>query len=155
MGLKIALNSLGLLSAMNIYSLWLFIIQILGSQVLVKVVKNKLAPPFKTAGFELQFGKGINRESEMIDLSVKHKLISKSGAFYYFNDQNFHGKDALKSFLVENSSALEELQMKLREKLLAAETEKVQDSDVVSGDVTEETTTLDSTDEEAAAVVEA
>ncbi|KAL1371845.1 hypothetical protein HN51_002052 [Arachis hypogaea] len=130
--------------------------EILGSQVLVKVVKNKLAPPFKTAEFELQFGKGINRECEIIDLSVKHKIILKAGAMYYFNDKNFRGRDAFKSFLAENHSAFEELQMKLREKLLDdTEVEKVQDSDVTS-DVKEEiTTTLESTDEESSAAVEA
>ncbi|MED6109269.1 hypothetical protein PIB30_031814 [Stylosanthes scabra] len=129
--------------------------EILGSQVLVKVVKNKLAPPFKTAEFELQFGKGINRECEIIDLSVKHKIILKAGAMYYFDDKNFRGRDALRSFLAENHSAFEALQMKLREKLLDdTDVEKVQDSDVTS-DVKEEITTLESTDEESAAAVEA
>ncbi|XP_027331942.1 DNA repair protein recA homolog 3, mitochondrial [Abrus precatorius] len=130
--------------------------EILGSQILVKVVKNKLAPPFKTAEFELQFGKGICRETEIIELSVKHKLILKAGAMYYYNERNFRGKDALRSFLAENHSALEELEIKLREKLLNGdETEKVQESDVISGEVTEEIATIDSTDEEATDVVEA
>ncbi|KAK7291835.1 hypothetical protein RIF29_07292 [Crotalaria pallida] len=129
--------------------------EILGSQVVVKVVKNKLAPPFKTAQFELEFGKGICREAEIIELSLKHKLMLKAGAMYYYNDQNFRGRDALKSFLADNPSALEELEMKLREKLINAETEKVPESDVITGDVTEEVAILDSTDEEAAAVVEA
>ncbi|OIW19378.1 hypothetical protein TanjilG_03512 [Lupinus angustifolius] len=129
--------------------------EILGSQVLVKVVKNKLAPPFKTAQFELEFGKGICREAEIIELSLKYKLILKAGSMYYYNDQSFRGKDALKNFLSDNHSTLEELEMKLREKLLNAETEKVSESDMITGDVTEEVATLDSTDEEAVAVVEA
>lgn len=128
-------------------------VQILGSQVLVKVVKNKLAPPFKTAEFELQFGKGICKETEIIDLSVNHKLISKAGAMFYYNEHSFRGKDALKNFLAENRSALEELEMKLREKLLNAETEKMWN--VINGDVREAIATVDSTDEEAAAIVEA
>ncbi|CAL0325530.1 unnamed protein product [Lupinus luteus] len=127
--------------------------EILGSQVLVKVVKNKLAPPFKTAQFELEFGKGICREAEIIELSLKYKLISKAGAMYYYNDQNFRGKDALKNFLADNHSILEELEMKLREKLLNADT-KVLESDVIIGDVTKEVSTLDSTDEETTAVLE-
>ncbi|KAH1216303.1 DNA repair protein recA 3, mitochondrial [Glycine max] len=127
--------------------------EILGSQVLVKVVKNKLVPPFKIAEFELQFGKGISKETEIIDLSVKNKLISKAGAMFYYNEQSFRGKDALKNFLAENQSALEELEMKLREKLLNAETEKMWD--VINGDVREAIATVDSTDEEAAAIVEA
>ena len=128
-------------------------VQILGSQVLVKVVKNKLVPPFKIAEFELQFGKGICKETEIIDLSVKNKLISKAGAMFYYNEQSFRGKDALKNFLAENQSALEELEMKLREKLLNAETEKMWN--VINGDVREAIATVDSTDEEAAAIVEA
>lgn len=127
--------------------------EVVGSQVLVKVVKNKLAPPFKTAEFELQFGKGICREAEIIKLSLKYKFITKAGSMYYYNEHNFRGVDALKSFLAENYSALEELEMKIREKLLKPETDKLPESD---GDVTEEIATLDSsTDEEAVAVVEA
>ncbi|XP_004507945.1 DNA repair protein recA homolog 3, mitochondrial-like isoform X3 [Cicer arietinum] len=126
--------------------------EVVGSQVLVKVVKNKLAPPFKTAEFELQFGKGICREAEIIKLSLKYKLISKAGSMYYFNEHNFRGVDALRNFLAENYSALEELEMKIREKILKPETDKVTESD---GDVTEEIATLDSTDRDAAAVVEA
>ncbi|KAK5774686.1 hypothetical protein PVK06_042542 [Gossypium arboreum] len=96
----------------------------IGSQVLVKVVKNKLAPPFKNAKFELEFGRGISREGEIIDLATKHKLITKSGAFYSFNDRKLHGKEAFRRFLAENGSALEELVMKLKEKLLDAESKK-------------------------------
>ncbi|KAF1875907.1 hypothetical protein Lal_00006538 [Lupinus albus] len=129
--------------------------EILGSQVLVKVVKNKLAPPFKTAQFELEFGKGICREAEIIELSLKYKLIVKAGSMYYYDDQSFRGKDALKNFLADNHSKLEELEMKLREKLLNADTKNVPESDVITGDVTEEVAILDSTDEEATAVVEA
>jgi len=122
-------------------------VQILGSQVLVKVVKNKLAPPFKTAEFELEFGKGICKETEIIDLSVQHKLILKAGAMYYYNEQNFRGKDALKSFLAEKYSALEELETKLREKVLNVETEQTEESDVTIASVS---STLEET-----AVVEA
>lgn len=132
-----------------------FLTQVVGSQVLVKVVKNKLAPPFKTAEFELQFGKGICREAEIIKLSLKYKFITKAGSMYYYNEHNFRGVDALKSFLAENYSALEELEMKIREKLLKPETDKLPESDG-DGDITEEIATLDSsTDEEAVAVVEA
>ncbi|KAF7806733.1 DNA repair protein recA-like protein 3, mitochondrial-like [Senna tora] len=122
----------------------------LGSQVLVKVVKNKLAPPFKTAQFELEFGKGISKEAEILDLSLKHKFISKSGSFYNHKGQNFHGKDALKKFLAENPSAQEELILKLREKLLNSDTE----GELTDGDVTE-VVSADSTDEEVAAAAEA
>ncbi|MED6185092.1 hypothetical protein PIB30_118159 [Stylosanthes scabra] len=121
----------------------------LGSQVQVKIVKNKLAPPFKTAQFELEFGKGICKESEIIELSLKQKLISKNGAYFGYNGQNFHGKDALKRFLAESDS-VQELTAKLRKKLLKAETESVTESQVVNGDESS-----DSTDKETAVALEA
>ncbi|XP_045787500.1 DNA repair protein recA homolog 3, mitochondrial-like isoform X1 [Trifolium pratense] len=125
--------------------------EILGSQVLVKVVKNKHAPPFKTAQFELEFGKGICREAEIIELSIKHKFIKKSGSFYEYNCKNFHGKEALKNHLI-NSDGLQELTTKLREKLLNAESETVLEQQAIDGDIMEETL---SHDEEAAIVAEA
>ncbi|URD80522.1 DNA repair protein recA [Musa troglodytarum] len=90
----------------------------LGSNVLVKIVKNKHAPPFKTAQFELEFGKGISRESEMVELGCKHEFITKRGAFYGFDGKSFRGKEALKLYLMENEGVREELTMKLREKIL-------------------------------------
>ncbi|KAL4297239.1 hypothetical protein GQ457_12G022340 [Hibiscus cannabinus] len=109
----------------------------IGSQVLVKVVKNKLAPPFKNAEFEFEFGKGISREGEIIDLATKHKLVTKSGAFYCFNDKKHHGKEAFKIFLAENGSALEELVTRLREKLLDGESKKERQADIWGGDTSE------------------
>ncbi|XP_038991762.1 protein RecA-like [Hibiscus syriacus] len=84
--------------------------KVIGSQVVVKVVNNKLAPPFKNAEFELEFGKGISGEGEIIDLATKHKLVTKSVAIYSFNDKKLHGKEAFKRYLAENGSALEELE---------------------------------------------
>lgn len=127
----------------------------MGSQVLAKIVKNKLAPPFKTAQFELEFGKGISREAEIIEFGVKQKFISKSGAFYNLNGQNFHGRDAFKKFLAENGSVREELIAKLREKLLYAKIEKEPAIEVTDGDPSEEIVSPDSTDEDAVAAVEA
>lgn len=98
----------------------------------MKIVKNKLAPPFRTAQFELQFGKGICRETEIIDLGLKHKFISKAGSHYSFNGQSFHGKDSLKRFLNEHESAREELILKLRDKLLNGE--KMEEDQAVDED---------------------
>ncbi|KAL6507193.1 hypothetical protein OROHE_022092 [Orobanche hederae] len=113
-----------------------------GSQVVVKIVKNKHAPPFRTAEFELEFGRGISREAEIIDLGCKHKLITKSSSWFYLGDQSFNGKDAFKKYLSENESVRDELTKKLREKLIDVEPE--------SGDaVVEEVTSSDATDEEA------
>ncbi|KAI3873068.1 hypothetical protein MKW92_020443 [Papaver armeniacum] len=90
-----------------------------GSQVLVNVVKNKHAPPFKAVQFELEFGKGISREGELVELGCKHELITKpEDGVYSFNDQNFRGKDDLKNYLAQNVQVREELMVKLREKVL-------------------------------------
>jgi recombination protein RecA len=109
----------------------------------------------KTVQFELEFGKGICRGAELIDLGVKHKLISKAGAFYNFNGQNFHGKDEFKKFLAENESVRDELTVKLREKLLYAETRKEPETEATNGDRREEIDSPDSTDEEVVTAVEA
>ncbi|CAG7866730.1 unnamed protein product [Brassica rapa] len=89
-----------------------------GSQVAVKIVKNKLAPPFRTAQFELEFGKGICKVTEIIELSIKHKFVAKNGTFYNLDGKNYHGKEALKKFLRLNESVQEELMAKLKEKLI-------------------------------------
>lgn len=129
--------------------------EILGSQVQVKIVKNKLAPPFKTAQFELEFGKGISRESEIIELGLKYKFISKAGSHYNLNNQNFHGKDALKRFLSSNDGAREELTTKLRKKFLDAETEKEAEAESTDEDSKADIVSGDSTEEETVAAVEA
>ncbi|KAL6613996.1 hypothetical protein ACP70R_036266 [Stipagrostis hirtigluma subsp. patula] len=101
----------------------------IGSQVAVKIVKNKHAPPFKTAHFEIEFGKGICRSSELVELGLKHKLVKKTGgAMYYFNDVGFRGKEALKSYLTANESVAKELEMNLR-KLMETEAPKEQEEE--------------------------
>ncbi|XP_009785381.1 DNA repair protein recA homolog 3, mitochondrial [Nicotiana tabacum] len=129
----------------------------IGSQVLVKIVKNKHAPPFRTAEFELEFGKGISREAELIDLGVKHKLITKGGGGYYsINNQSLRGRDAVKHFLAENDSVREDLMMKLREKLWDhGDKEKGSDVESIHVDPVEEAVLNDTTDEDAATAVEA
>lgn len=85
----------------------------------MKIVKNKHAPPFKTIQLELEFGKGISRDSEVLDLGCKHNLIIKRGGSYYsIGGRNFNGKDAVKRFFHENEGVREEIIMKLREKIL-------------------------------------
>lgn len=119
----------------------------------MKIVKNKLAPPFKTVQFELEFGKGICRESELIELGVKHKYLVRAGSFYNYNGQSFRGKEALKRFLAENDVAREELMMQLRQKLLDVGSSK--DEGAEDGEPVEEIVSPDSTDEEAVTAVEA
>ncbi|KAL3825294.1 hypothetical protein ACJIZ3_021323 [Penstemon smallii] len=130
----------------------------IGSQVVVKIVKNKHAPPFRNAEFELEFGKGICREAELIDLGCKHKFITKSGSFYKFNDQQYHGKDAIKKFLSENETEREELVTKLRDKLLnfEADHEKEPITDAINEEAIEVVVvSSDTTDEESITAAEA
>lgn len=102
----------------------LFLMQTIGSRVAVKIVKNKHAPPFRTAEFELEFGKGISRVAELIELGCKYNLITKpSAAFFRINDKTIHGKDAFKIYLSENVSVRDELMEKLRQKITDADGE--------------------------------
>nr|GMC63558.1 DNA repair protein recA homolog 3, mitochondrial [Ipomoea batatas] len=134
----------------------IFINQIIGNQVVVKIVKNKLAPPFRTAEFLLEFGKGICRISELIELGLKHKFITKTGgAFYSMNNQSFRGKDAIKTYLADNIIVREDLEKKLREKLFVDQ-EKVAVPEAVDGDgPIEEVMSSDATDDEIATALEA
>ncbi|XP_006662885.1 protein RecA-like [Oryza brachyantha] len=95
--------------------------EVVGTQIQVKIVKNKHAPPFKTVNLEIEFGKGLSRESEIIELGCKHKFITKSGVFYHMNGQNFHGKDALKCYLAENKDVLESLMSMIKESIIQQE----------------------------------
>lgn len=133
-----------------------FYLQTIGSQVAVKIVKNKHAPPFKTAQFELEFGKGICRSSELVELGLKHKLVKKTGGSYYsFNDMTFHGKDNLKSYLTENGSVAKDLEMKLR-KLMETEAPKEESESSSPSDLSEEIVAPETlSEEDLGAVVEA
>jgi recombination protein RecA len=89
--------------------------EILGNETRVKVVKNKVAPPFKIAEFEILYGEGISRLGEVIDLGVQAKLIEKAGAWYSYNGERLgQGKDNVRAFLKENSAMAEEIEQKLR-----------------------------------------
>lgn len=93
--------------------------EVVGNETRVKVVKNKLAPPFKQVIFEIMYGEGISREGELIDLGVEHKLVEKSGAWYaYKGDKIGQGKDNAKSYLRENKAVAAEIETALRAKLL-------------------------------------
>ncbi|MCC5811554.1 MAG: recombinase RecA [Ectothiorhodospiraceae bacterium] len=99
--------------------------EVVGNETRVKVVKNKMAPPFKQAEFEILYGEGISREGELIDLGVKHNLVEKAGAWYSYNgDRIGQGKDNVRQFLKENPQISEELERKLRETLLPAKGER-------------------------------
>ncbi len=90
---------------------------VLGSRTKVKVVKNKLAPPFKQAEFDIMYGTGISREGNIIDIGVEADIINKSGAWYSYGDQKLgQGRENAKEFLKENPSLYNEIENKIREK---------------------------------------
>ena len=87
----------------------------IGNETRVKVVKNKIAPPFKQADFDILYGEGISRESEIIELGVLHKLIDKSGAWYSYQGEKIgQGKDNVRDFLKEHKAMAQEIEQKIR-----------------------------------------
>ncbi|MDP3856463.1 MAG: recombinase RecA [Stagnimonas sp.] len=99
--------------------------EVVGNETRVKVVKNKLAPPFKQVVFEIMYGEGISREGELIDLGVEHKLVEKSGAWFAYKGEKIgQGKDNSKQFLREHPEIAAEIEAILRAKLLPPKREK-------------------------------
>ena len=93
--------------------------EVVGNQTRVKVVKNKLAPPFKQAEFEILYGEGISREGEIIELGVKYGFIDKSGAWYsYQGDRIGQGKENVRNFLKEHPEMADEVDAKIRAELM-------------------------------------
>jgi recombination protein RecA len=87
----------------------------IGNETRVKVVKNKVAPPFKQADFDILYGEGISRESEIIELGVVHKLIDKSGAWYAYQGEKIgQGKDNVRDYLKEHKEMAQEIEQKIR-----------------------------------------
>ncbi|MBS0587321.1 recombinase RecA [Nitrosomonas sp.] len=87
----------------------------IGNETRVKVVKNKVAPPFKQADFDILYGEGISRESEIIELGVLHKLIDKSGAWYAYQGEKIgQGKDNVRDYLKEHKEMAQEIEQKIR-----------------------------------------
>jgi len=93
--------------------------EVIGNQTKVKVVKNKVAPPFRIAEFEILYDKGISREGEIIDLGIKHNIVQKSGAWYsYDGDRIGQGRDNARDFLVAHPETAAEIEKKLRAVLI-------------------------------------
>jgi recombination protein RecA len=97
--------------------------EVIGNRTRVKVVKNKVAPPFREAEFDIMYGKGISRESNLVDVATSANIIVKSGAWYAYNDAKIgQGKENAKQYLIDNPEVAEEIEKKIREKLEAGET---------------------------------
>ena len=92
--------------------------EVIGSETKVKVVKNKVSPPFKTAEFDILYGEGISREGEIVDMGVIAKLVEKSGAWYAYKGEKIgQGKDNAREFLRENPDIAHEIENRIREQL--------------------------------------
>jgi recombination protein RecA len=93
--------------------------EVIGNQTRVKVVKNKVSPPFKMAEFEILYGLGISREGEIIDIGVQHGLIDKAGSWYSYGDDRIgQGKENVREYLKSNPETAAEIEMKIRAELL-------------------------------------
>lgn len=107
--------------------------EVIGNETRVKVVKNKVAPPFKQTEFIIMYGKGISKEGELIDLGVKHGVVDKAGAWYAYNgDKVGQGKANCIKYLKENVAIAEEIEKKLRDMLLLKAT--IKEDDLVAED---------------------
>ncbi len=102
--------------------------EIIGNHVRVKVVKNKVAPPFHEAEFDIMFGTGISREADLLDLAAKYDIIEKSGAWYSYNKEKIgQGRENAKKYLAENPQIFEEVDQKLRAMFFQNEVEEEDD----------------------------
>ena len=106
--------------------------EVVGNETRVKVVKNKVSPPFREAIFDIMYGHGISREGEIIDMGVEADIVEKSGSWYSYNgDRIGQGKDNVRDFLKENPAIAQDIESKIREKL-GVKTGTAVVSDVVS-----------------------
>lgn len=103
--------------------------EMIGNHVRVKVVKNKIAPPFKEAEFDIMFGKGISKEGDVLDLAVKENIVEKSGAWYAYNGAKIgQGRENAKIYLADNPAICEEIEHKVRVRYgLEPDTEETHD----------------------------
>ncbi|MBT8447953.1 MAG: recombinase RecA [Gammaproteobacteria bacterium] len=104
--------------------------EVVGNETRIKVVKNKVAPPFRQAEFDILYAHGVSREGEIIDLGVKHDLIEKTGAWYSYNgDRLGQGKDNVRQYLIDNPEVAEEIEAAIREAALPKPRAAASDSD--------------------------
>ncbi|MER2071549.1 MAG: DNA recombination/repair protein RecA, partial [Psychrobacillus sp.] len=91
---------------------------IMGNKTKIKVVKNKVAPPFKTAEVDIMYGEGISQEGEIVDIGSEYDIIQKSGSWYAYNEERIgQGRENAKQFLKENPAIKEEVALKIRQSL--------------------------------------
>ncbi|MBR5925738.1 MAG: DNA recombination/repair protein RecA, partial [Firmicutes bacterium] len=109
---------------------------VVGNRPRVKVVKNKVAPPFKMTEFDIMYGEGISRAGDVLDCAVDAGLIEKSGAWYSYNgDRIGQGRENVKQYLKDNPDLIEDLENRIREKYVAKKDESgISDDDVYEVD---------------------
>jgi recombination protein RecA len=96
--------------------------EVMGNKTRVKVVKNKVAPPFRTTEFDIMYGEGISKMGEIIDLGVNYEIINKSGSWFSYGDTKLgQGRDAVKALLEDNVELMEELETKIMDTVKAIE----------------------------------
>lgn len=106
--------------------------EMVGNRARVKVVKNKIAPPFKEAEFDIMFGKGISKEGDLLDLAANAGVVNKSGAWYAYNGEKIgQGRENAKIWLLENPSIMEQIEAKVREHFFQKNTEEVGTEDSI------------------------
>jgi recombination protein RecA len=92
----------------------------IGNRARVKVVKNKVAPPFRQAEFDIIFGEGISKVGEIVDLGVEHGIVQKSGSWYAYDTNKLgQGRDAVKQLLMDNPEMANEIELKIKAKIVA------------------------------------
>ena len=112
-----------------------------GNKVKVKIVKNKVAPPFKVAEFEIIYGKGISKAGEILELATNLDIIKKSGSFFYYNGEKLaQGKDAARLALEKNKALADEIEAKIKEQaqnvdLVPEEAYSLEDDDDPTGEI--------------------
>ena len=104
---------------------------VIGNRTKVKIVKNKIAAPFRIAEFDIMYNEGISKTGDILDLAVEHEILGKSGAFYKYNDQNIgQGRENTKRYLLENPEVMAEIEKKVRAKIRGEEiTEESSDNE--------------------------
>ncbi len=108
--------------------------EVVGNQTRVKVVKNKVAPPFREAEFEIMYGQGISRVGEIIDMGVQHGFVEKSGSWYSYNGERIgQGKENARTFLTQHPEIAQDIETKLRAKLLPTKRGEAGKEEAVSG----------------------
>jgi len=109
--------------------------EVIGNQTRVKVVKNKVSPPFKQAEFEILYGEGISRMGEIIDLGVQHGIVDKAGSWYSYGDDRIgQGKENVREFLRNHPEMAEEIEGRIRSKLLPSKAEIAEAAEQAAAD---------------------